>query len=78
MTTTNTRLTGYEAIVWAERYETANVLCKYADPTEDFRSGVSVAEAREIATADPSLIYVDVPTDEIVANFRDHLRRVLR
>lgn len=53
-------LTGYDAIDYAE----ANglTLAKYADPTEDAREGLTVAEAREIAREDPSLIYV--PADD--------------
>jgi hypothetical protein len=49
-------LSGYEAIEYAE----ANglTLSKYADPTEDAREGVTPAEARKIASEDPSLIYV--------------------
>lgn len=52
------RLTGIDAI----EYATANgmTLCKYADPTEDARTGLTTDEAREIAHEDPSLIYIDV------------------
>lgn len=33
------------------------VLCKYADPEEGAREGLSLSEAREIAAEDPGLIY---------------------
>lgn len=50
-------LRGVDAIDYAER--TGATLCKYADPTEDAREGLSVEEAREIAASDPSLIWVE-------------------
>jgi hypothetical protein len=55
MTTT---LKGYEAIEYAEANGLA--LSKYEDPTEDAREDVTPAEARKIASEDPSLIYVEV------------------
>ena len=59
MTTTKTIiLTAQAAIDYAER--TGATLCKYADPIEDAREGLTAAEAREIADVDPSLIWVDV------------------
>lgn len=33
------------------------VICKYADPIEDAREGLTVDEACEVAAEDPSLIY---------------------
>ena len=52
-------LTGSAAIEYAEEYGLS--LCKYGDPTEGPRSGLTVSEAREVATEDPGLIYlVDV------------------
>ena len=49
------KIEGSEAIRIAER--DGVTLHKYADPTEGYRQGVSVAEAREIARQDASLIY---------------------
>lgn len=54
---TTTKLTGTAAIEMAE--STGQSLRKHADPTEGERV-VSVEEAREIAKADPSLIYLVV------------------
>jgi len=50
----NVIATGLEAIEIAERE--GGLLCKYADPTQGARGGLSVREAREIAEEDPSLI----------------------
>lgn len=63
MTTTqnSTTVTGTKAIELAERLGLP--LSKYADPTEGEREGLTVAEAREIAREDPSLIYVVMPAD---------------
>lgn len=60
MATTTHRLTGHDAIAYAER--TGSHLDKYTDPTEEHRRGLTVTEARDVATEDPSLVYVDVPT----------------
>lgn len=57
MTTTTTRLIGHAAIAYAEQHDLA--LCKFTDPSEEARDGLSVDEAREIAAEDPSLIYLD-------------------
>lgn len=53
-----TRLKGQAAIERAER--DGLTLCKFSDPIEGAREGLSVEEAREIARQDPSLIYLDV------------------
>ncbi len=56
------KLTGYDAIEHARKVN-ARIPCpgmrlsKYADPTEDARSGLTVEEAEEVAREDPSLIY---------------------
>ena len=52
------KLTGLAAIEAAE----ANglTLNKYADPIEDARTGLDIAEARKVALEDPSLIYAVV------------------
>ena len=50
-------LTGIAAIEAAEK-DSAIVLCKYADPTEDAREGLTTSEARDIARIDPGLIYI--------------------
>ena len=70
-----TRLTGYDAIEYAER--TGAELHKYTDPTEEERHGITLDEAREIADEDPSLIWTEVeghdaPTtlDELLALLR--------
>jgi hypothetical protein len=52
------KLTGYDAINYADRNDFT--LSKYADPIEDGREGLTPDEAREIASEDPSLIYLDV------------------
>lgn len=61
----NTQKTGYAAIAYAE----ANglTLSKYNDPTEAAREGLSVAEAREIAKEDPSLVYVEMSEAAAIA-----------
>lgn len=50
-------LIGYEAIDF-KRSNSDAVLCKYADSVEDSRENISVEDAEEIASEDPSLIYV--------------------
>lgn len=57
---TTQRLTARAAIDHAAAH--GLTLNKFADPTEGAREGLTVAEAREIAAQDPSLIYCDVPT----------------
>lgn len=59
--TMTTRIKGREAIGFAERQ--GLTLCKYNDPVEGAREGLSAEEAREIAREDPSLIYLDVDGD---------------
>lgn len=49
-------ITAYEAIEFKKRNPESR-LRKYADPTENARD-ISVEEAEEIATEDPSLIYI--------------------
>lgn len=51
------RLSGHKAIEAAELHGVE--LHKYADPTEGARDGLTVAEAREIAAVDPSLVWAD-------------------
>ena len=60
--TINTRITGRAAIAHVEAH--GGQLHKFADPTEGARV-VTVAEAREIAGEDPSLIYVDTASREL-------------
>jgi hypothetical protein len=62
------RLKGHDAIEAVDSGRASGELCKYTDPTEEARSGLSVEEARAIAKEDPSLIYVD--TDDDVADAR--------
>ena len=60
MTTTSTTpkiiATGRDAIKMAERYEWVT-LCKYADPTERARVGLTMGAALEIVREDPALVY---------------------
>jgi hypothetical protein len=56
------RLTGFEAITFAEREGVS--LNKLADPIDEAQEGLSVAEAEAIAVDRPELIYVDVTADE--------------
>lgn len=58
MATTQSRLTGYDAITYAECH--GLTLSKYNDPLEEAREGLTVAEARQVAREDMSLIYLDV------------------
>lgn len=58
MTTDPTVLTGHDALDHARQH--GLLLGKYADPTEDAREGLSVEEAEEIASEDPSLIWIEV------------------
>lgn len=53
------RLTGQDAIRYAEAHESVR-LCKYTDPTEEAREGLTVEEAREVAREDPELIWCSV------------------
>lgn len=50
-------------------------LNKYEDPTEDAREGLSVAEAREVAAQDPSLIWVEAESRYEQAISGLHIRR---
>lgn len=61
--TTTTRLTGSDAIEYAERH--GLTLSHYGTPIEDAREGVSTDDesVREMLHADPSLIYLDVEID---------------
>jgi hypothetical protein len=52
------KLTGIEAIDYAR--ENDLTLNKYADPTEEARTGLSIEEAEEVATEDPSLIWIEI------------------
>jgi len=49
-------LTGYAAIEAAEA-DPSIIICKYNDPTEPAREGLTVEEAREVASEDDGLIY---------------------
>lgn len=53
------RLTGYEAIEAAEKNPDV-MLNKYNDPIDGDRYDLSLEEAREVATEDPSLIWAEV------------------
>jgi hypothetical protein len=56
------RLTGFEAIAFAERE--GLTLNKAADNIDEAVTGLSIAEAEAIATEDPDLIWLDVPEAE--------------
>jgi len=51
-------LYGCEAIAYAEEHDVP--LKKYADPVEDARECIPVWEAKEIASEDPGLIFIDI------------------
>jgi hypothetical protein len=57
-------LIGYEAIDFKRANPEAK-LCKYADSVEGAREDISLDDAEEIASEDPSLIYVR-PTEFLV------------
>lgn len=63
-TNDNTKIliTRHEAIEFAAKYDLT--LCKAADPIEGYREGLSVAEARVVASEDPSLIFLALPEAE--------------
>lgn len=61
MTTQHTTLTGHDAIAYADQHGLE--LSKYADPIEGSRDGLTVDEAREIASVDPSLVYLELSAE---------------
>ncbi|MEX2140410.1 MAG: hypothetical protein WD894_14190 [Pirellulales bacterium] len=56
------RLTGFEAITFAERE--GLTLNKLEDAIDEPQQGLSVAEAEAIAVDSPELIYLDITEDE--------------
>jgi hypothetical protein len=56
------RLQGREAIDYAEANDL--LLNKYADPIEEHREGLTIAEANAVAREDPALIYFDISDDD--------------
>lgn len=82
--TNNAIATRHDAIDYARQNPDA-VICKYADPTEGAREGLTIAEAEQILREDPSLIYVvdglsfaistDSSTEEIKAASADDAAR---
>ena len=52
------KFTGIEAIEYARVNDLT--LNKYADPTEDARSGLTPEEAEDVAAEDPSLIWLEI------------------
>lgn len=58
-TTTTIRMNGRDAIIYAQAH--GLTLSTHTDPTAEGREGVTVEEARRIASEDPSLVYLDVP-----------------
>ncbi len=60
---TTIRMTGRDAITYAQAHGLA--LSAHTDPTAEGREGVTVEEARRIASEDPSLVYLDVPASVV-------------
>jgi hypothetical protein len=56
------RLTGFEAITFAERE--GLTLNKLEDAIDEPQQGLTVAEAEAIAVDSPELIYLDITEDE--------------
>ena len=56
------RLTGFEAITFAERE--GLTLSKLEDRVDEAQEGLSVAEAEAIALDSPELIYLDITSEE--------------
>jgi hypothetical protein len=63
------RLTGFEAITFAERESLR--LHKLADSVDDEAHGLSIAEAEAIAVDNPELIYLDVSDAEYLGEQRN-------
>ena len=63
------RLTGYEAIEFAEKQGLK--LNKHPDATQGPRQGLTVAEAEAVAAEDASLIWLDVDEDDSYAGSTD-------
>lgn len=61
-------LRGWQAVEYATEYDTAQI-SKYADPTEGARTGLNLAEAKEIHSVDPGLIWIvdDVTAEQYAA-----------
>ena len=68
------RLTGFEAITFAEREGLS--LNKLADAIDDAQDGLSIAEAEAIAVDRPELIFIDITADEY-DNLSDELKEVI-
>jgi hypothetical protein len=56
------RLTGFAAIEFAEKH--GLTLTRKADAVDEYRTGLTVAEAEAVATEDEDLIFLDVPDAE--------------
>ena len=64
-------LRGWQALEYAAEYPTAQI-CKYADPTDGARTGLTLDEAKEIGKVDPALIWIlDDVTAEQYADARE-------
>lgn len=63
------RLTGFEAIEFAEREGFS--LNKAADRIDEEMTGLTIAEAEAIATDRPDLIWLEVPADEYYGERRN-------
>ncbi len=56
------RLTGFDAIEFAEKHGLR--LTRKADRIDEYRSGLTIAEAEAIADEDEDLIFLDIPDEE--------------
>ena len=45
-------------VIQVKEQDPAVVVCKYADPTEGYREGLTLGEAREVAAEDPGLLFI--------------------
>ena len=74
-TNDNTKIliTRHEAIEFAAKYDLT--LSKAADPIEGFRDNLTVAEARVVASEDPSLIFLALPEAEFDRLTREEFSR---
>ena len=45
-------------VIQAKEQDPDVIVCKYADPTEGYREGLTLDEAREVAAEDPGLLFI--------------------
>jgi len=56
------RLTGFAAIEYAEKH--GRTLTRKADGVDEYKDGLSIAEAAAVADDDEDLIFLDLPDSE--------------